>query len=175
MLIFFYIIAWLIFVGISIEAGGFIFNSVYAFASNPAVAKHFWNGLDLSSLFAYDKGQFLVVTFIMSLVAVLRAVLFYMIIKIIHEKKLDLANPFNKATLKFLFMVSYVALLIGLFSFYGVKYVEWLQTKGITFPDIHYLRLGGADVWMFMSVTLFVIAHIFKKGIELQTENDLTV
>jgi hypothetical protein len=30
-------------------------------------------------------------------------------------------------------------------------------------------------VWLFMSVTLFVIAQIFKRGIEIQTENELTV
>lgn len=40
-------------------------------------------------------------------------------------------------------------------------------------PDLHYLRLGGADVWLFMGITLLVIAQIFKKGIEIQ--NDLTV
>jgi len=42
-------------------------------------------------------------------------------------------------------------------------------------PDVQYLRLGGADVWLFMGVTLFVIAQIFKRGIEIQTENELTV
>jgi hypothetical protein len=42
-------------------------------------------------------------------------------------------------------------------------------------PDIEHLRLGGADVWLFMGVTLFVIGHIFKRGIEIQSENELTV
>jgi hypothetical protein len=42
-------------------------------------------------------------------------------------------------------------------------------------PDIENMRLGGADVWLFMGVTLFVIAQIFKRGIEIQTENDLTI
>jgi hypothetical protein len=37
------------------------------------------------------------------------------------------------------------------------------------------LNLSGADVWLFMGVTLYVIAQIFKKGIELQTESELTV
>jgi hypothetical protein len=42
-------------------------------------------------------------------------------------------------------------------------------------PDIHYLRIGGADVWLFMAVVLMVIGQVFKKGIALQTETDLTV
>jgi hypothetical protein len=35
--------------------------------------------------------------------------------------------------------------------------------------------MAGADVWLFMGVTLFVIAQIFRRGIEIQTENELTV
>jgi hypothetical protein len=42
-------------------------------------------------------------------------------------------------------------------------------------PDIEHLRVGGADVWIFMAVALFVVGQVFKKGTELQTENELTV
>jgi hypothetical protein len=42
-------------------------------------------------------------------------------------------------------------------------------------PDVQDLRLGGADVWLFMSVTLFVIGQIFKRGVEMQAENELTI
>ena len=105
----------------------------------------------------------------------MRAYLFYLIIKILHDKKLDMAQPFSKEVGRFILRMSYVTLLIGLFSWYGVKYTEWLVQQGVKMPDIQYLRLGGADVWLFMSVTLFVIAQIFKRGIEIQTENELTV
>jgi putative transcriptional regulator len=47
--------------------------------------------------------------------------------------------------------------------------------QGVKNPDLQYLRIGGADVWMFMGITLLVIVQIFKKGIEIQNENDLTV
>ena len=50
-----------------------------------------------------------------------------------------------------------------------------LVKKGVNMPDIQYLHLGGADVWLFMGVILFVIAQIFKRGIEIQTENELTI
>jgi hypothetical protein len=56
-----------------------------------------------------------------------------------------------------------------------VKYARWLAQQGVKMPDIEHLRLGGADVWLFMGVTLFVIGHIFKRGIEIQSENELTV
>ena len=86
-----------------------------------------------------------------------------------------MAQPFSKEVRRFIFLLSYIALVIGLFSGYGVKYSGWLIKQGVKMPDTHYLRLGGADVWLFMAVILFVIAQIFKRGIEIQTENELTV
>lgn len=37
------------------------------------------------------------------------------------------------------------------------------------------LSMTGGEVWLFMYVILFVIAYIVKRGVEIQTENDLTV
>lgn len=169
-----YVISWIIFIGVCIEAGGFIVNAFFALV-NPTVVKYLWHEVDLSDLFKYDHGYFFVVTLMISIVSVMKAWLFYLIIKILHDKKLNMAQPFSKEVGRFIFKISYVALLIGLFSWWGVKYAEWLVMQGVKMPDIQYLRLGGADVWLFMSVTLFVIAQIFKKGIEIQTENELTV
>lgn len=42
-------------------------------------------------------------------------------------------------------------------------------------PDVRQLSFGGADVWLFMGVTLLVIAYMFKRGIEIQSENELTI
>ena len=86
-----------------------------------------------------------------------------------------MAQPFNSEVGRFIFALSYLSLGTGLFSWWGVKYAGWLSTKGVTMPDIQNMRLGGADVWLFMGVVLFVIAQIFKRGIEIQTENDLTI
>jgi len=169
-----YILSWIIFVGICIDAGGFATNAFFALAK-PAVVKHLWHDVDLSGLFKYDTGHFFAETLLISIVSIMRAYLFYLIIKILHDKKLNMAQPFSREVGRFIFRISYVTLFIGLFSWYGVKYAEWLVRQGVRMPDVQYLRLGGADVWLFMSVTLFVIAQIFKRGIEIQTENELTV
>jgi Protein of unknown function (DUF2975) len=105
----------------------------------------------------------------------MKACIFYLIIKILHDKKLNMSQPFSREVRLFILKVSYLAFGIGLFTWWGVKYTEWLVNLGVKMPDTQHLRLGGADVWLFMSVTLFVIAQIFKRGIEIQTENELTV
>jgi hypothetical protein len=108
-------------------------------------------------------------------VAVLKAVLFFLIIKVLQDKKLDLSKPFNQEIRSLIFLLSYVALGIGFFSRMGIKYVTHMVQNGVNMPDTEQLRLGGYDVWLFMGVILFVIGHIYKRGIELQTENDLTI
>jgi hypothetical protein len=169
------ILSWIIFIGICIQAGGFIFNSFFTLLLNPVGAKRFWQEVDLSALYYYDRGHFFAQTFLMCIVAVLKACMFYMIIKLLHNKKISMSQPFSNEVRRFIFRVSYLTLLIGLFSLWGVRYSEWLTSNGVKMPDIQYLGLGGGDVWLFMCVTLYVIAQIFKRGIEIQSENELTV
>ncbi len=166
-----YVVSWILFVGVSVEAGSFIFNIIFTMAVNPINANHF----GLAGLYEYDHGYFVVILSLMSIAAMLRATMFYSIVKILHDKKLDMSQPFNNEVKRFILNVSYLALGIGLFSNWGVNYTAWLVDKGVKMPDITSLRLGGADVWLFMGITLLVIAQIFKRGIEIQEENDLTI
>jgi hypothetical protein len=170
-----YVIAWIIFIGLSIEAGGSIFSAFYTLVINPINAATFWVGNDLSGLYKYDPGHFFAETLLISIAGVLKAIMFYLLIKLLQDKKFTISQPFNNDVRRFIINVSWLAFGIGLFTGWGVKYTEFLVKQGVNMPDTQHLRLGGADVWFFMSVTLFVIAQIFRRGIEIQTENELTV
>ncbi len=169
------VLSWIIFIGVCIEAGGSIFSAFYTLVINPINAATFWEGNDLSGLYKYDPGHFFGETLLISIAGVLKACMFYLIIKILHDKKLNMSQPFSREVRLFVIRVSYLAFGIAFFTEWGVKYTEWLVKQGVKMPDTQHLRLGGADVWLFMSVTLYVIAQIFKRGIEIQTENELTV
>jgi hypothetical protein len=170
-----YILSWIIFIGVCIEAGGFIFSAFYTLMINPANAATFWEKNDLSALYKYDHGHFFVEALLISIAAVLKACIFYLLVKILQDKKLNISQPFSREVRLFIIKICCLAFGIGLFTSWGVHYTEWLVSKGVAMPDTEHLRLGGADVWLFMGVILFVIAQIFKKGIEIQTENELTV
>lgn len=172
---FLHILSWIIFIGVCIEAGGSIFSAFYTLVINSINAATFWEGNDLSALYKYNPEHFFGVTSLISIASVLKACIFYLIIKILHDKKISISQPFNKEVGRFMFRISYLCLFIGFFSFLGVKYTEWLVKQGVQMPDVQHLRLGGADVWLFMGVALYVIAQIFKRGIEIQSENELTV
>lgn len=170
-----HIFSWIIFIGLCIKAGGILANAIYAMVFSPVFVHNFWDGLNLSSLYDFDKGYFLSLTTQMSIVAVLQVILFYLIVKILYDNKLDMTQPFNNAMKKLISNISYLSLGIGMFSYWGAKNTKLLVEKGVTLPDIQSLGLGGADVWIFMGIILFVIAQIFKRGIEIQAENDLTI
>lgn len=168
------VLSWVLFIGLCIEAGGILFNACYASFFNPKVSAHFW-GMDLSGLYAADRGAFIGISLIMIIVAVLKAVMFYLIVKLFTEKGLDLAQPFSPVLKRFIVHLSALAAGIGLFSFYGQWQYSMHLTRSIGMPDKLDLHFAGADVWLFMAVILFVIAQIVKRGIDIQQENDLTI
>lgn len=169
------VLSWIIFIGLCIEAGGVIFNALYVLFYNPAGVYHYADGSTLAALLHYDQSQYVVQVTLMTIVSILRALLFYLIVKVLYEKKLDMVKPFNKAISRFISNMAYVCLGIALFSSWGAGCVKQLVAKGVLMPSIETLNLGGADVWLFMSITLFVIVQIFKRGIELQQDHDLTI
>lgn len=143
--------------------------------SQKELSSHFWGYIDLSKLYQSNQVLFVILTSIMSIVTVLKAVLFYIIIKIFTDKKINLSNPFTQALGKYLYGITYCALGIGLFSKWGGDLLKWIANQNINMPLIENLKLAGADVWLLMGFVMLVFAIIFKKGIELQSENDLTV
>ncbi len=166
-----YIFAWILFIGICVEAGSFLFNAIFTVGFNPGGAGYF----QLTDLYNHDHGHFLVILLFMFIAGVLKAIIFFLIVKILHNNKFNPTTPFSKEMVRFLLLFSYLAFGIGLFSHWGKKYAEWLAGKGVQMPGMDTLRLDGAGVWLFMAITLFIIAQLFKRGIEIQTENELTI
>lgn len=169
------IIAWLVFVGLCMEAGGFLFNTFYTLFYNPIGAEFFWNKLNFLNLYNFDKGYFTIFVFLLSIVVVFKAILFYLIIGLFNNKSISINKPFNNVVQKFLINIACVSLFISILSHMAFKYFLWFQLKNIILPSMHLLPISGHDVWFFMSIVLFVIAQVFKKAIEIQQENDLTI
>ena len=169
------VVAWILFVGLCIDAGGMLSNTLYSIFINESLASHFWNNNNLSQLLSFNQATYVTLTTLMSIVTILKAILFYIIVKIFHDKKLNLSDPFKEAMSPFISNIAFVSLAIGLFSLWGTNLSDGVLNQNIVLPSVQKLKLGGADVWIFMGFILLIFAKIFKKGIELQSENDLTV
>ncbi len=170
------IVSWIIFIGLCLEAGIIAANIIVKLFVNTPGVKYYWQEGDyLSQVYSVDRGNFVVIAVILFIVAVLKAILFYLIVKLFTEKKLRISQPFNEGLRRFIVNAAYLALGIAFFTHYGYKYTSGLVGRGIKVPDLQALHIAGADVWLFMAVVLFVIVQVVKKGIEIQTENDLTI
>jgi hypothetical protein len=165
------VVAWFIFVGVCIEAGALAVNFVYSLW-NPLVLKNLYNKLDLSAM--YEQSQFvffLMYSFILS-ISLLKAFLFYDVIKLVG--KLDLQKPFSEFVSKQISRVSSLSLTIGLLTVIASQVVKSISQKGFDVNQLNFYWTDG-EAFIFMAAILFIIATIFKRGIELQSENDLTV
>ena len=169
------VICWVIFVGLCVEAGGFIVNGVLTHFLNAENANKLWQQADLSALYKFDVGHFTAISIFICLVAIMKVILFYFIIKISSSKNFNIQKPFNIEMYQFMNRIAYLCFAIGLFARAGTKYAQWLSEKGVLLPDINKMGIAGADVWLFMGITLIVITQIFKRGVEIQSENELTV
>lgn len=169
------IVSWIIFIGICIDAGGYLVSSFYWFFFKPAASGFYWNHLGLLPLYEHDKGHFLVLCLFLCIVAVLKAIIFYRIVKLLQGNKLNMAQPFTREVGRFLFITAWLTLMVGFFCVFAGKYTGWLSEQALSLPTLQDMQLAGADVWFFMGITLLMISYIFKRGIELQAENDLTI
>lgn len=169
------VLSWILFIGLCVQAGGIIFSTLSSAFITPDVAASFWEKTNLSELYAYDRGHYFTLAAISSIASILKAILFYVILRLFTDKVLSMEKPFTRLLVRFMLRIAYLSVAIGFFCNYGVEYSAGLVEKGVNMPDTSALYLDGGDVWLLMAVILFVIAQVMKRGVEIQEENELTV
>jgi hypothetical protein len=165
------IVAWIIFVGLSIDAGGLIVNFIFSF-SKPEMVKNLYQKLDLSEMYNRSRWAFYSMYSFILVISVLKACLFYIVIRLIS--KLDLSKPFNSFVSEQITQISYFTLSIGLLSYIARETAKNLQHRGYEIDQLNQFWVDS-QAFILMAAVVYVIATIFKKGLEIQNENDLTV
>jgi hypothetical protein len=166
-----HVIAWIIFVGLSTEAGALIVNFVVSLY-NPSFVKNLYTKLDLTQLYQQNKWVFFGLYSLIIAVATMKAHLFYLVIQLVQ--KLDLANPFTASVARKISDISYYTFSIGIISYIARENAKRMEHYNF---DTSILNEYWTDSQSFvlMSAVIYIIAAIFKRGIAIQEENDLTV
>jgi len=165
------IVAWIIFVGLCIEAGGLIVNFVFSLYK-PEFVQNLYQKLDLSEMYHRSKWAFFSMYSFILVISVLKAYLFYVVIRLIHT--LDLSKPFNRYVSEQIAQISYFTLSIGLLSHIARQSAKNLLHRGYEIDQLNQFWVDS-EAFILMAAIVYVIAIIFKRGIELQNENDLTI
>lgn len=168
---FLHVIAWIIFVGLCIEAGAILVNFVYSVVK-PEVVGHLYQKLDLSELYQQSAWIYYGMYSFVIFIAVLKAVLFYVVIALLL--KLDLAQPFSKFVSDKISVISYYALSIGLISHIAKQINKSFLEQGYAVAKLDPFWVDSS-AFIFMAAIIYIISVIFKRGIALQEENELTI
>ncbi|MBS1549500.1 MAG: DUF2975 domain-containing protein [Bacteroidetes bacterium] len=165
------ILSWLIFVGLSIEAGGYLVNFIFTIVK-PESIPNLYQKLDLSPLYTESPISFYTVYSLILCTVILKSFLFYKVTQLMH--RLNLKQPFNERVANIISQLSTITLSIGALGILGhqiikklVFYFPMMQSKTIFSDD--------RSAFILMGAILYIIAFILKKGVELQNENELTV
>lgn len=167
-----HILSWIIFLGLCVKTGSILYSFFVSLAINSEGAKNLHLGLDLSDLYRFSTRHYVTIVSYIILLSALKAYIFYLVIKIFL--KINFVLPFSTEVSLLISKISLVALGIGALTVVANGYIAWLTKRGVSFPDLQQY-LGGAGEFLLLGAIIFIIAQVFKKGIEIQSENELTV
>jgi hypothetical protein len=165
------IIAWIIFVGLCIEAGGLVVNFIFSIV-NPAFVSKLYQKLDLSDMYAKSKWAFFSMYSFILFIAFLKAGLFYKLVLLVS--KIDPIKPFSDFAARQILQISYYTFSIGFFSYFARQSAKTVAHHGDLTDNLNPFW-EDAQAFILMGAVVYVIAQIFKRGLDLQNENDLTV
>ncbi|MBE9462641.1 DUF2975 domain-containing protein [Dyadobacter subterraneus] len=162
-----YVLTWIAFVGLMIETGAILVSYVVS-CINPEAAKNLYKNLNLEELREFSIWQYTyVVSFILA-VSAMKAYVLYLLITALS--KVNLVNPFKIEVVHILERISYILLGIWIVALLNNENVgRLLKTAGINSEKL------AADEFIFIAGLVFIISQVFKRGVEIQSENDLTV
>lgn len=165
------IVSWVIFVGLCIEAGGLIVNFIFSLYK-PEFVQNLYQKLDLSEMYERSKWTFFSMYSFILVISILKAVLFYVVIRLVS--KIDLTKPFNSFVSRQISLMSYYTFSIGILSYIARETAKNLQHRGYVIDSLNQFW-ADSQAFILMAAVIYVIATIFSKGVEIQNENDLTV
>jgi hypothetical protein len=159
---------WVLFIGLCIKAGTLITTASISLFINPEASADLYRGLNLSALYYFDKIQYIMVLMLLVGHTVIKAYITFLVERIF--KGFDLSRPFNDYAATLITQIRNLSLATGVTALLGERYCKSLTGKGISVS----LDWSGAET-LFFAVLIYVIVLVFRKGVELQKENELTI
>ena len=161
-------ISWIIFIGLCIKTGALIISFFESLFINPSAAKDLPMDLDLSALYHFNTAHYAIIVLFMIFFLLFKTFIFYLVIKIFS--KVNLNKPFRFSVADLTTKISYVSFGTGLIALVANVYTEWMVKKGAYVP-LNWEYSG----YLFMAGIIFIVGQLFRRGIEIQSENELTI
>jgi hypothetical protein len=162
------VFTWIAFVGFCIETGATAFTVLMSVTFNASAASDLYLGFSLSTLLEHSLWLYVAATSFKLAVLVLKVALLWQVIRLFKAFKLE--QPFSLAVSEMIVKISHIALSAGILALVADGYYQWLHHRDLA----DRLQWGSGEFLMLAGI-LFIVAQVFKKGVELQQDNELTV
>lgn len=161
------ILAWVAFVGLAVEAGAVLVSYGISLI-NPEGAKNLYRGLDLYEISQFSFRNY---TIIVSFYVAIMALKSYVALLVAQALSYaHLKNPFRMQVVHLLERISFVLLGIWFIALLNNSHIRWVLHRTGEMAGT-----WASDESIFMAGLVFVLTQVFKRGVEIQTENELTV
>lgn len=158
--------SWFAFIGLMIKAGAILVT--YLLSINDAeVAKNLYEGINLFEYREYSLLHYSCIIIYKILLYGTEAFIAYLVIQLLQ--KLDMNQPFKVHTQQSMQKISK-----SIFYLWIIAIVHNTHMQLIGKKQGFEMDLFSSD-FVFLSVIIFIFAQIVKRGIAIQSENDLTI
>ena len=167
----FHVLKWvtvIVLIGICVKAGSLLISMFVSLFINPVAAGNLYMGLDLSALFKYDRTQYLIVAGMLLGMTFLKLRLVFDLSTVF--KVLDIERPFSQKVYLIIRRMASTALTAGILAVVASKYTQQLNKRGVVIT----IEWAAEEILIF-AASLMVISWVFKRGIEMENEQSLTV
>ncbi|MBV7532501.1 DUF2975 domain-containing protein [Chitinophaga sp. sic0106] len=162
-----YVFAWIVFIGLSINFGAVLICFIVSLI-NPAIAPKLMDWSQLATLQEQGPLQYYSVGSLLIVFSLVKVYLSQIMLQLLSGVKMQ--SPFTPKTVRLLEKMSYFFLSAAAIAYlYNTQLAYIRKDLNISLDKIsieQFLILGGL---------VFILSQIFKRGVEIQTENELTV
>ncbi|MGZ8537625.1 MAG: hypothetical protein ACXWV9_05135 [Flavisolibacter sp.] len=124
------------------------------------------HGLDFFDLYQFSLSDYTISVSYMVAYSFLKAYVAFLLIKTLSN--INLLNPFKIEVARILEKISHVLVGISIVAILYNAHSKWLLKRSYS-GKMACKRIG------FYDLLVFVITQVFKRGVEIQSENELTV
>ena len=158
-----HVLAWVVFVGLMVKAGAILVSYGISMIS-PQTGQLLYQKQDLSALRISDVFQYSVAALLRVAVAAMEALIALVVIRILSS--VNLQKPFTADIIRRLESISYDLVAIWAVTTMQSVHLAWLGHENPDWVGVNTLLVAGL---------VFVIAQVFKRGLELQSEIESTI
>lgn len=150
-----------------------LYSLIFSLAIHRNVDKEsFLMGFNISALEVLSRVEYNVVMIFLILSSATKAYLVYRVIQILS--KINLIQPFNQNMASLITNINYVALAIGIIEVMADSYLGFLSGSSMTRLPLKSF-VENDNQFLFLAGIIFIISIVFKRGLEIQSDNNLTV